>query len=313
MVWQKSVKHLPHILGAGSLGLLWCAAWHANNQRCTLITRDHQRARSLSQDGFTLSDGDTEKHISCHALSADQLTANSIDFLVVACKAHDTENAIKSVRPALCKHAIILTLQNGLGTQEVIANYVDSTCEIWAATTTDGANRPRSNQLIRAGSGLTRYGVWRPRDIEHDISSQLPNQLVILEFSNDIKPWLWQKLAINAVINPLTALHDCKNGNLLIDANLQIAVANTCREVSAILSAEGLITIADNLLGTVNRVAHSTADNISSMLSDVRQKRATEVDFILGYLLTCAKLKNIETPQLSALYEGIKNLNLESN
>lgn len=74
------------------------------------------------------------------------------------------------------------------------------------------------------------------------------------------------------MINPLTALKGCKNGDL---RDYTQEVAAICREVAAVMEREGIHTSAENLLFYVEQVIESTAENISSMLQDVRAQRHT--------------------------------------
>jgi len=79
-----------------------------------------------------------------------------------------------------------------------------------------------------------------------------------------------------------------------------------CNEVAAVMEREGHHTSADDLLYYVNQVIDNTAENISSMLQDVRAQRRTEADYITGYLLRRARAHGIAVPENTRLYEQIK-------
>ena len=122
----------------------------------------------------------------------------------------------------------------------------------------------------------------------------------------DIDSALWLKLAVNCVINPLTAVHGCRNGDLARDSALGTQVGMLCDEVSHISRAAGFADIAANLEATVAAVIASTADNLSSMLQDVTRGSQTEIDYITGYLLQVASQHGIDAPHNRALLERIK-------
>jgi 2-dehydropantoate 2-reductase len=92
------------------------------------------------------------------------------------------------------------------------------------------------------------------------------------------------KLAVNAVINPCTALNDVANG-ALAEPPWQEQAEQATREVTQILKAAKQTLVADTLASTIDRVIADTAHNTSSMLADIRAKRPTEHEAILGYLL----------------------------
>ncbi|MFH4134723.1 ketopantoate reductase C-terminal domain-containing protein, partial [Acinetobacter baumannii] len=89
---------------------------------------------------------------------------------------------------------------------------------------------------------------------------------------NHIYSATWRKLAVNCVINPLPALKGCKNGDLRHYPQEGAAI---CQEVAAVMEREGIHTSAENLLFYVEQVIESTAENISSMLQDIRAQRHT--------------------------------------
>ncbi|MBD3743590.1 hypothetical protein IE980_04885 [Klebsiella pneumoniae] len=120
---------------------------------------------------------------------------------------------------------------------------------------------------------------------------------------NNIHSAIWRKLAVNCVINPLTALKGCKNGDL---RDYTQEVAAICREVAAVMEREGIHTSAENLLFYVEQVIESTAENISSMLQDVRAQRHTEIDYITGFLLNRARAHGVAVPENARLFELIK-------
>ncbi len=106
------------------------------------------------------------------------------------------------------------------------------------------------------------------------LAEVLQSVLPDVAWHNNIHSAIWRKLAVNCVINPLTALKGCKNGDL---RDYTQEVAAICREVAAVMEREGIHTSAENLLFYVEQVIESTAENISSMLQDVRAQRHTEI------------------------------------
>ncbi|KAF5385094.1 hypothetical protein D9615_001272 [Tricholomella constricta] len=142
-----------------------------------------------------------------------------------------------------------------------------------------------------------------------------------------------RKLVANAVINPLTALMGCRNGDIFTTTAAQRLMQRVCREASdafaaqikadsqawmGTLAAQGVDTGSVSIerlprsLTTaaleeeVLRVAQATKGNISSMLADVRRGRSTEVDFINGYLLKLGSTYRVEMPATATLLNLVK-------
>ena len=106
------------------------------------------------------------------------------------------------------------------------------------------------------------------------------------------------------MINPLTALYNCPNGDIRYYPE---QVELICQEVAAVMQREGYHATPEDLLSYVSEIIESTAANISSMLQDVRAMRHTEADYINGYLIKRARAHGISVPENARLYELIKN------
>ncbi|STE87937.1 C-terminal part of 2-dehydropantoate 2-reductase [Escherichia coli] len=79
-----------------------------------------------------------------------------------------------------------------------------------------------------------------------------------------------------------------------------------CEEVAAVIEREGHHTSAEDLRDYVMQVIDATAENISSMLQDIRALRHTEIDYINGFLLRRARAHGIAVPENTRLFEMVK-------
>lgn len=116
-------------------------------------------------------------------------------------------------------------------------------------------------------------------------------------------PAIWKKLAVNCVINPLTVIYNCRNGDL---QKYMPHVVALVKEIAYVMEAEGYSTSSDSLLHYVTNVICMTADNYSSMYQDVLAQRHTEIDYITGYLLKMARKHGISLTENSHVFETIK-------
>jgi 2-dehydropantoate 2-reductase len=107
------------------------------------------------------------------------------------------------------------------------------------------------------------------------------------------------------VINPLTAIHQVKNGALL-EPELLCRTEAAIAEVQRLLIAAGETLIANALPSRVNDICQATAQNDSSMKVDLARGNPTEVEWILGWLLTHLVSEPPATPVLQALYDEIQ-------
>lgn len=296
-----------HILGAGSLGCLWAARLAAQQQAVYLILRNADAiARYQQTQGIGLSDAQRQQ-TNYYPVSAELATdPKPIQYLLLACKAYDAEAAIRQVAHRLTSDSVVILLQNGLGSQQAIQSMLPKTRCI-AASSTEGAYLAAPFHSVFAGHGQTWLGDLQPS------AQPKPDQLLQICNAADIPcSWtphiaenLWRKLAINCVINPLTMIYDCYNGEL---ARYPEQVNTLCDELQQLLDKAGQPATAEKLHQQIWAVIEKTAANSSSMRQDVLNKRRTEISYITGF--ACAQSITLEchTPALHALHAQLQDV-----
>lgn len=291
------------ILGAGSLGRLW-GALLPPGQVCYL-PRPEQPAPSPLNYILRTPEQQT-RTVTLPPLTA----ACSLSLLLVTTKAGDTLTALTSWLPKIPAQVPVLLFQNGLGSQQAVAERFPER-PLLAASTTEGANRPDATTLVHAGRGETWIGALTEagRPLVEDSVRRLSASGLVLHSTEHIRERLWQKLVINAGINPFTAILGCRNGELPEAPLFRRHIRPLCEEMAALMAAAGVARPgAEELQTRIEAVARRTGANTSSMLSDVRQGRKTEIDYINGYLVRLGSQLGIPTPVNRMLTERVRQL-----
>jgi 2-dehydropantoate 2-reductase len=302
-----------HILGAGAIGCTWAAQLCKSSHDVTLILRSKERLQQLSENQGIVYQS-TSGEASTYNVGAELANSKApIKNLLICTKAYSTINALQSVADRLSSDANVVLLQNGLGPQQEAAKLFPE-LSIWAATTTDGAYLNAPYHVIRAGHGETLIGAMSNK-AQQSLGHVTPSPCgdLKISMSEDIAHKLWCKVAINAAINPLTALNNCKNGILVSDAALSIKMKRVCAEVEEIAAACGQDLFDKPLYEMAKLVASTTAENYSSMLQDIKQNRPTEIEQITGYLCRQADQYGCLVPENRLLLQRIKQLSPETS
>lgn len=303
---MSGAAHQPRILvlGAGALGRLWAGRMPAGS--CAFVPRG--RDRSPVTIRYTLRESD-HHHYPVSVPEIWPSRSMAVDAVLVTTKAPDTLAAVSGIEASLAPGIPLVLFQNGMGSQLAVAEAFPRR-PVLAAVTTEGANRPSANILVHAGSGQTWIGALNDpaRALAATVVGWLQASRLGVTPEPDIESRLWHKLVINAGINPFTALLDCTNGDILASPLYQDHIDDLCREMAAVLGARGMPAEASGLRQRVEQVARATASNSSSMRSDVVQGRATEIDFINGYLVRCGQQWNIPVPVNQWLTEQVHML-----
>lgn len=284
-----------HVLGAGSLGTLWATRLARAGIPVRLIVRDEQRLQAYrAAGGLTLVEHGEAKLYEIPGETSD--SDEPINRLLMACKAYDAVQAAARLAPRLAPGAELILLQNGLGSQDAVAAQVPQARCI-SASSTEGAFRDGDWRVVFAGHGYTWLGdaghpvapIW----LEDLTAAGIPH-----EWTTDILTRLWRKLALNCAINPLTVLHDCRNGSL---QQHHCEVATLCAELTELLERCGQPAAAEHLQQEVERVIQATAANYSSMYQDVANQRRTEISYLLGHVCKVAARHQLNLPHLNQL------------
>jgi 2-dehydropantoate 2-reductase len=275
------------VFGAGSLGSL-LGGLLARKHAVTLVGRDPHVSR-VRETGLRI-EGAIETTV---FPDADTEPPAEADLAVVCVKSFDTAEAAAALTEMGLEWC--LSLQNGMGNEELLADRLDAT--VLAGTCTYGAMLDSPGVVRCTGVGETVLG---PREGGHSevadrVGGAFEDAGIVTTVAADMPRRLWEKLAVNAGINATTALADTDNGALLGgDANVVATAA--AREVAAVARAEGVDFSPEEAVAALETVAEATAENTSSMRQDVLAGRRTEVDAINGYVVDRGEELGVDVP-----------------
>ena len=246
-----------------------------------------------------MTEGEYLSFVKAEALVPSNRLDTKIQHLLVCCKSYATIEATLPWRQHLADDAQIVLLQNGMGSAQALQRALPK-ANIYCATSTDGAWRKGPFDVVRAGKGETLIGSFS----DHLHEAEIPNAMqTLLQMSHvsadgkdqlptlniawhtDIRTPMWHKLAINSVINALTAIYQCANGELINHPQGRPRLQQLCIETQDVMSRLGIAPMGQGLLNSALRILQQTALNKSSMLQDCQAGRPTEVEAINGYII----------------------------
>ena len=283
-----------YILGAGALGTLFAAQFLASGRPCQLLGRRGCAAssRHIDLDGARL----------LHVQPVDALAPASVGQLLITTKAYAVADALRDLLPTLHPDAQVVVCANGLGFEEALREIIPGR-KLLRAVSTEAAHRSGA-RVVYAGQGETRVGAENALEAPPWYQSNL-DTVPHWRWDPHIDQTLLRKFALNCVINPLTAVHACRNGELLTRAELRRELTELCAETEAALRQLELWSTAASLFDAAAAVCRSTAANRSSMLQDLQAGRRTEIDYLNAYLLRRARGIGLDLPGSARLVQEI--------
>lgn len=308
------------VIGGGSVGLLVSAKLAQSGADVTLLVRAEHQAEAVRANGLRLSEGEDVFSVMLPCVSYERLDSPAVaaarigqaDYVLLAVKQQHLVGSLIEYAVALAgSDGRLLCFQNGIGHVEVLSAHM-AVNRIDIAVTTEGAHRLSGCHVVHTGKGVTRIGCADADSLE--AAGKNAQKMIISAMnqagfetvlSKQVVEIMWNKLLLNAVINPLTALLRLRNGELPATAQGQDLMRLLLQEGVAVAAASG-IQIRDDLWGQLIEVCEKTADNESSMLQDITRGRTTEIDWINGALVRAAQEQGVPVPGHEMILKLVK-------
>ncbi|MCE5261970.1 MAG: 2-dehydropantoate 2-reductase [Deltaproteobacteria bacterium] len=290
------------VLGAGAIGSLLGARLSRTEASICLYSTNRRHMGTVARDGLFVEelDGSVSNFKLTTCFDPERMPWQP-DVVLVVVKAYATETAVSSILHLCSASTIFLTLQNGIGNWERIAEIVGRRATL-AGSTSQGATLVGSGRVRHGGNGPTFIGEpgESPGERVHDLLSLFRQAGLAAEPSEDVQKLIWEKLIVNVGINAITGLTGIRNG---IIAEMRDA-SELCRcavEEAIMIARYRGFPISYEMVDRVSVVARATARNRSSMAQDVDKKKKTEIDSINGAVVRLGREVGIRTPVNHAL------------
>jgi 2-dehydropantoate 2-reductase len=293
------------IIGCGSIGSLY-AAHLARVAEVWAFVRRPEHAEALNRDGLRVS-GTHQFHTKLRASHAPARLPE-FDLGIVSSKATQTADAVRPLAH-LFKKGAILSAQNGLGGEEIIAD-LTKTFVIRGTTFMSGTRHSDTHVQYELDTA-TWMGPFEPTNTPFAIVQEAAELLVSSGLKavalQDARPAQWSKLIFNASVNAVSALTELPHSYHFAAekdfADLGQLLHALIDEGKQVASGLGIQLHEDPW--EMNKIGAQT-DHPPSMLHDVRHKLKTEVDFLGGAIAREAQRAGIPAPLHTALYRLLK-------
>lgn len=297
------------IVGPGAMGCLFGALFTKKKQaEVWLLDNDSKRAKTISESGIIV-EGMGQTFTTKVNITSRIKDIPQCDLVILCVKSYDTETVAKTIEPLLSEDTNVLTLQNGLGNIEMIAEIVGFD-RVLGGVTANGATLMADGHIRFAGKGETVIGKIGGRlTVPMRSIRELFNKSGFsTRLSKDINGLIWSKLVINVGINALSAITRLNNGRLIESPGTREILSLVVTEAVKVAKKKRIKLIHDDPIQKVESVCRATANNLSSMLQDILKKKKTEVDYINGAIVRQGKSLGIKTPANVILTDLVKSI-----
>ncbi len=295
------------VIGAGAMGSLFGALLTEAGEQVTLLDVRQDHVDAINAEGLGIEEAASRRIVHIRATTdPDRITA--VDLCIVFVKSGHTAAAAQTAGRLVRPSSPVLTLQNGMGNADTLADSLPI-ARVIAGTTAHGATFLGPGRIRHAGTGETLVGPWSTEataDAEA-VAAMFNRAGIATRVVADVRRVMWAKLFVNVGINAITALTGITNGQLLDLEQTRRLASDAVQEAMAVAVSQG-IAIDDDPVQTVLRVAAATAANRSSMGQDVDNRRLTEIAAINGFIVRTARQAGLPVPVNQTLTTLVETL-----
>ncbi len=288
------------VMGAGAVGCYYGAMLALAGHQVTLIARRHH-AESMERHGLILERHGKLAHVPVHA-GADPAAVRNSSLILFCVKSNDTQTAGAEMAPHLRPDAQILSLQNGVDNasrlgQQLGRNIEPAVVYVAAEMADMGHVRHhgRGELVLGRSSGNTKLAeIFCAAGIATAVSDNVIGAL-------------WAKLVLNCAYNALSAIARQPYGKLVKSAGVNEVIRDVVEEC-LVVAARLNIAIPGDIWAAVQQIAETMPTQFSSTSQDLARGKATEIDYLNGYIVQRGNDIGVPTPANRVLHTLVKLL-----
>ena len=294
------------VVGCGAIGSLFAAHLaKLENVEVWAFDLDQDHIDAINANGLRLS-GESDVHSYPNATS-NPGDIPTCEFGIVATKSLHTRPAIESIA-SVFQDAAVCTVQNGVGNEEIIAEYVP---RVIRGTTFPAGHVVEPGHVEQDTGGKTWLGPFEPKpatmaEIEL-LAKRLTESGIDTLAMEDSRGAQWTKLIFNAATNPIGALTGLPHGVACDQPAVRKVISGLVAEGVAVADAMGITLDSDpdKLVDHAREVAYH---HKASMLQDALARRPTEVAALNGGIVKFGEESGVPTPLNQAIWALIEGL-----
>ena len=294
------------IIGTGAMACLFGALFSSAGIHVQMLGSWVSAIETINKTGITFIDTSGKTTIAPAKASNNYKHFSKIKLALVLVKSWQTETVASRLKQILDDDGLCVTLQNGFRNAEILSDALGKQ-RVLRGFTTYGATLISPGKILFGGEGQV---ILEQTPRVSDFLKLLHKATIPYIIPEDFTAAFWEKIIVNATINPLTAIWRVTNGEI---TQMSIAISIIPAIIEEILDVAEVMNVNisssfDELIQAVFTIAKNTSSNQSSMLQDIERCSPTEIDFINGSIVDYGNQHYVKTPINEAIVKIIKTL-----
>lgn len=316
------------VLGAGSLGSALGGVLAEHGHDVVLVNRNAAFCEAVNAHGLTLQEGGaagTPRAVRLQAVQALEALQDmasqpvrpmpfdfaTFDLMIVLVKSKDTDAVVRSALPWVGANTVVMSLQNGLGHEDIIGAIVGKERVLAGKTYVGGLlTAPGVVTVGRAGKDTIigeLDGRITPRALA--MGQALNDAGLLTTVSDNIMGAMWDKILVNVATGAITGITRLVYGLMYQVPELEATACAAVAEAMSVARAKGITLSITEPLTAWNKAGRGLPFEFkASMLQTLEKNSVTEIDYINGAIVQAGKLLGIPTPVNETLVACIKGI-----
>ena len=286
------------IVGAGAMGSVYAGLFAEAGYQISVVDLWQEHITAIGKTGLHLEGASGDRVIGGITAVHQIADLGSIDLYVIATKANGVGEAAAEIAKAMQPDSLVLTIQNGLGAGDRIAQYMPTDNVLLGVAEGFGAsikgpghihhNAMRQIRIGEMGGGMTDRLVW--------IESLWQAAGFKATAFADIHQLVWEKFICNVMCSAPSVAFDCTIGELFSDEDRRIVALGCMLEAYEIGLTKNIAFSFDDAVAYGVKFAADMPHASPSMRLDHLAGKRSEIDAINGMVPVLGREMGIKTP-----------------
>ena len=285
------------VVGAGAMGSVYAGLLGSAGNEVWAVDTWEARIAAIRERGLRVEGASGDRTVRIEATTRAE-EVGPVDLVIVSTKAMDVHDAARTARALLREDTVVLPIQNGLGSADVVAAVVGDDRVVIGVAGGFGASIVAPGHARHEGMELLRLGELRgPASARVERVAEVWRAAgFTVKTYDDVDALVWEKLVCNVCFSATCGLLDATIGEVLDDPGAW-AVASACAvEATAVARALGIELSFDDPVGHVRAFGQAIRPGRPSLLLDLRAGRCCEIDVLNGAVARAGRSVGVATP-----------------
>jgi 2-dehydropantoate 2-reductase len=298
------------VLGAGAMGSSIGGLLANGGSEVYLLDTWAEHVDAINSRGLKVKMGASEIVAKVRA-ATDCRGIGPADLIIVLVKSFNTREAIENAGPIIGEKTVIMSLQNGLGNEEIIGEVVGKE-HVVGGRTFAGGSVLAPGHVIASTTGKPTYIGELDGAITHRVSlmaEEFKRAGLLITVSSNIVGIMWDKLLVNVATGALCGITGLPYGGLYKMPELRDCALEAVSEGIAVAKAMGVTLSTKEPQEAWFKASEGLPEDFKpSLLQSLEKRLRTEIDFINGAVVRYGEKCKVPTPVNRTLVAGIKGI-----